>query len=142
LRGVQHPSLAPQNLQLEWQRFPPRGIRHIVGGIIYGLASWQYRNIIELKDAIARQHATIQNVDASLASLRAENADLRARLATSESAIAQSQRRDPDAIYQLGVEVGRVTGASEDRAASTVTFESIEGGNFDRARNSIIAISR
>ena len=51
-----------------------------------------------------------------------------------EAAIAQSQRRDPDGIYQNGVEVSRVTGASEDRAASTVTFESIEGGNFDRAK--------
>jgi regulator of replication initiation timing len=124
----------------------------IVGGVIYGLASWQYRSLAELKDAIAKQQATIQNVDASLAklreensasltSLRTENADLRSRLAaaesrvtTSEAAFAQSQRRDPDAIYQLGVEVGRVTGASEDRAASTITFDSIEGGNFDRGK--------
>ncbi|MGZ5835256.1 MAG: hypothetical protein ACXWKC_14375 [Xanthobacteraceae bacterium] len=115
----------------------------IVGGLIYGV--WQNRSVAELKDAIAGTQTTIQNLNASLdklraensaglASLRAENADLRSRLAVAEAAIAQSQRRDPDAIYQGGAEVGRVAGASEDRAASTVTFESIEGGNFDRAK--------
>ena len=106
----------------------------IVGGLTYGVASWQYRSVAELKDAIASQQTTIQNFDASLANLRAENADLRSRLAAAEAAITRGQRRDPDAIYQMGAEVGRVAGVREDRASSTVTFESIEGGNFDRAK--------
>jgi hypothetical protein len=117
----------------------------IAGGVAYGVASWQQRSVAEFKDAIASAQTTVQNVNASLAklreennaglaSLRAENADLRSRLAMAEAAIAKSQRRDPDAIYQMGAEVGRVTGANEDRASSTVTFESIEGGNFDRAK--------
>ena len=62
--------------------------------------------------------------------LRADNADLRSRLAaaeargaTTEAALAKTQQRDPDAIYQAGAIVGRVTGAHEDRAASIVTFE-------------------
>ncbi len=103
----------------------------VVGGITYGVASWQYRSVVELKDAIASAQATTRNFDAGLASLRAENADLRARLTTAEAAVARSQRRDPDAIYQLGAEVGRVAGAREDRASSMVTFESIDGGSFD-----------
>ena len=115
----------------------------IAGGIAYGVAAWQNGGVAELKDAIASQQKTIDNFNASLTSvraessanldkLRAENDDLRSRLTKAEAAI--TQRRDPDAIYQMGAEVGRVTGAREDRAASTVTFESIEGGNFDRAR--------
>ena len=124
----------------------------IAGGISYGVASRQNGSVVALKDAVASQQAAIQKFDATLASLRAENsasldklraenADLRTRLATAESrvstaeaAISKSQQRNPDAIYQLGAEVGRVTGAREDRAASTVTFKSIDGGNFDRGK--------
>jgi hypothetical protein len=157
----------------------------IIGGVIYGVASWQYRSLVELKDAVAKQQTTIQKFDASVAKLRednnatlaklreensasldklraesnttlaglraensaaldklrAENAELRAQLTaaesrakTTEAAFAKSQQRDPDAIYQSGVEVGRVSGANEDRASSTVTFEAIEGGNFDRGK--------
>jgi hypothetical protein len=76
-----------------------------------------------------------------LAGLRTENADLKSRLAAAESrlaatagAFAKSQQRDPDAVYQAGAEVGRVTGAHEDRAAATVTFDKIEGGGFDKAK--------
>jgi predicted negative regulator of RcsB-dependent stress response len=78
---------------------------------------------------------------AGLAALRAENAELRAQLAaaesrasTTEAAFAKSQQRDPNALYQLGAEVARVAGAKEDRDASIVTFESIDGGNFDRGK--------
>lgn len=117
----------------------------IAGGVAYGVAAWQNGGVAELKDAIASQQKTIDNFNASLTSVRAENSanldklraendELRSRLAKAEAAIAKTQRRDPDAIYQMGAEVGRVTGAREDRAASTVTFESIEGGNFDRAK--------
>ena len=117
----------------------------IAGGLAYGVASWQYRGVAEFKDAIAGQQKTIDNLSASLADvraennasldkLRAENAELRSRMAAAEAAIGRSQKRDPDAIYQMGAEVGRVTGAREDRAASTVTFESIEAGNFDREK--------
>jgi hypothetical protein len=146
----------------------------IAGGVAYGVASSQVRSTVELKDALARSQAMLQNGEASLAkirqentaslaslraessaafeklraeqsatleALRAENAELRSRLAasdsrvaTAEAAIAKSRRRDPNAIYQAGVEVGRVSGASEDRAASIVTFQRIEGGNFDRNR--------
>jgi outer membrane murein-binding lipoprotein Lpp len=106
----------------------------IAGGLAYGVVSWQYRSMIELKDAIASQQTAIQTMNASLDKLRADNAELRSRIAAAEAAISKSARREPDAIYQMGAEVGRVTGAREDRASSTVTFESIEGGNFDRAK--------
>ena len=135
----------------------------IAGGLSYGVSSWQQRSVAELHEAIASQQTTIKTVNdtvakmrdessanltrmreennAGLTTLRAENADLRARLAaaesrvaTAEAAISKSQQRNPDAIYQLGAEVGRVAGASEDRAASTVTFEAIDGGNFDRGK--------
>jgi uncharacterized coiled-coil protein SlyX len=118
----------------------------IVGGVAYGLVSWQKRSVTELKDAIAGQQKTIDDLNASLtklrtdntaglAKLRADHDELRSRLAKAEAQIAQGKPpRDPDAIYQMGAEVGRVTGAREDRASSTVTFESIEGGNFDREK--------
>jgi septal ring factor EnvC (AmiA/AmiB activator) len=87
------------------------------------------------ESAITTQKNAIQTLDTSLANLRAENADLRTRLATADATVARSQRpRDPDAIFQMGAEVGRVAGAQEDRASSTVTFETIEGGNFDREK--------
>jgi len=123
----------------------------IAGGFAYVIAG-QYRSIAELQDAIASQQTTLKTVNdtlarlrddnsAGLTALRAENADLRTRLAaaearvsTAEAAISKSQQRNPNAIYQLGAEVGRVAGAREDRAASTVTFESIDGGSFDRGK--------
>jgi uncharacterized coiled-coil protein SlyX len=117
----------------------------VVGGLTYGVASWQHRNMAELKDAIASQQKTIDDLSASVTKLRADNTaslaklradhdELRSRLAKAEAGIGKSTRRDPDAIYQAGAEVGRVTGAREDRASSTVTFDSIEGGNFDREK--------
>jgi peptidoglycan hydrolase CwlO-like protein len=87
------------------------------------------------ESARATQQSTIQSLDTALNSLRADNADLRARLAAADAALARGQRpRDPNAIFQMGAEVGRVTGAQEDRDAKTVTFASIEGGNFDRGQ--------
>jgi hypothetical protein len=144
----------------------------IVGGLTYGVVSSQYRDAIARNDAaiathqttirnletsltglraentdlrtrlataqsaIATQKTATQALDTSLTNLRAENADLRARLAAADAALARGQRpRDPNAIFQMGAEVGRVTGAREDRDAKTVTFETIEGGNFDRAQD-------
>jgi hypothetical protein len=109
----------------------------VVGSLAYIAAYWRYDGLIDVKDAtIASQQTTVQNLNASLSNLRSENADLRLRLTTAEASIARSQRpRDLDAIFQMGAEVGRVTGAREDRGSSMISFEAIEGnGNFDRAK--------
>jgi small-conductance mechanosensitive channel len=105
-----------------------------VSGLRAEIAGLQSR-LAATESARATQQSTIQSLDTALNSLRADNADLRARLAAADAALARGQRpRDPNAIFQMGAEVGRVTGAREDRDARTVTFESIEGGNFDRGQ--------
>jgi uncharacterized coiled-coil protein SlyX len=105
-----------------------------LSGLRSEIANLQSR-LATAEAARATQQSTIQSLDTALTSLRADNADLRARLAAADAALARSQRpRDPNAIYQMGAEVGRVTGANEDRDAKTVTFETIEGGNFDRGQ--------
>jgi hypothetical protein len=105
-----------------------------VSGLRAEITSLQSR-LAAAESARATQQSTIQSLDTALNSLRADNADLRARLAAADAALARGQRpRDPNAIFQMGAEVGRVTGAREDRDAKTVTFDSIEGGNFDRGQ--------
>src|SRR5262249_40966964 len=64
----------------------------IASGATYGLVASQYRDLIAIKDtAIATQQTAIRNFDNSLAGLRAENTDLRSRLAAAEEARDKQQ---------------------------------------------------
>jgi hypothetical protein len=109
----------------------------IISGILGAVFSWLYQAAMIQKDeAINTQQITITNLNSMMEDLRAENARLRSKIsATSAHSIEtpkNSPRRDPDAIFQLGTQVGKVTGTEVYRENSTVMFKSIfSRGNFN-----------
>jgi hypothetical protein len=88
---------------------------------------WGYQRILEQKDSLA---ATLNT---RITSLEDERNDLKSKL--DELAVTRppsQDKRDPDAIYQLGEMVARAPAGQIDRANGKVSFRSVLGGsNFD-----------
>jgi hypothetical protein len=88
---------------------------------------WGYQRILEQKDA---QAATLNT---RITSLEGERNDLKAKLAELAATRPPNQdKRNPDAIYQLGEMVARAPAGQIDRTNGKVSFMSVLGeSNFN-----------
>ena len=113
----------------------------IISWILFAVFSLAYQAVMIRKfAAINHQQGVIANLNSTIAGLRAENAELRSKLSVKPVQTIEppknSPMRDLDGIFQLGSQVGKVTGAKTDGGNSTVFFKNIfSEGNFNPNAN-------
>jgi hypothetical protein len=113
----------------------------IISWILFGVFSFAYQAVMIRKLAATNhQQGIIANLNSTIEDLRAENAELRSKLSVKPVQTIETPKnppvRDPDGIFQLGSQVGKVTGAKTDGGNSTVFFKNIfSEGKFNPNAN-------
>jgi hypothetical protein len=91
----------------------------VLAAVIWMAMNWAYGK------SVAGKNSVITDQQTTITNLRAEIADLKAGRCTSSD---QSSTVDPDAILQVGRQVGRVQGAEINRSQGEAKFMEILGG--------------